>query len=83
MTSRKRTGIPHRGDPVYVEGRKPQPNGAVIYVDYEDHSALVKFYGRTPKESTGVVEYSFYEFDGTFTHEYAGGTWMLPLKEED
>src|SRR6267154_1522974 len=48
---------PKVGESVYVEGRKPQPNGIVISVNWQEHETIVLFHN-----NGGTEMYNFEDF---------------------
>lgn len=73
-------GQPSRGDAVWVEGRKPQPNGYISRIDYEEHEVVVVYH------DNGGVEYFPIE---RLLGCREGNKWMLyadkhePEREEE
>jgi hypothetical protein len=76
VASRKKTGMPRRGDKVWVEDM-PQPNGFVQFIDWEAREALIRFPSdppRTPK--TMFRDIPIEDFKGAFNSAF-GGIWMF------
>ena len=82
MVSRAQTNIPRRGDKVWLGKRFTnglQPNGRVIQVFYDSHSALVQF---MDAEEGGHrrEDIPWEEFEGNFRPEF-GGYWHIEWED--
>jgi hypothetical protein len=63
--------FPRMRDPVWIEGES-QPNGLIVYIDYEDKQVKVAFYGGEQKW------YSIEDkLDGNWNAHSFGGTWLI------
>jgi heme-degrading monooxygenase HmoA len=66
----------HKGQAVWLERRVKagkQPNGVIIYLDWESREAFVKFFDEPPERET--IEFD--ELEGNWLDTKTGGHWHV------